>query len=208
MPRSRDDAAQRARLSEAVFTALAESGPAGVTLRAVAELAGCTTGLVLHTFPDKRALLLHARDVLHDRTRVRADALEADAPDAASALRLVTRGALAVDAARLAEARAWVAFLAAALGDPVLRERHVTNSRAFVERVARLLARSTGLDATTSGDRAASVVATVEGITALAAGDPDRWTPARQLSALDLALEAALTPPRPSDDRAGEGTVR
>lgn len=194
MPRTRDDAAQRTRLSEAVFTTLADLGPTGLTLRAVAERAGCTTGLVLHTFPDKRALLLHARDVLHDRTRVRADALEADAPDASSAVRAVAGGALAVDAGRLAEARAWVAFLAAALGDPVLRDRHVTNSRSFAERLARLLALATGLAGAVCDDRAAALAATVEGITALAAGDPERWTPERQLAALDLVLDAVLTP--------------
>ncbi|MGL3200357.1 MULTISPECIES: TetR family transcriptional regulator, partial [Curtobacterium] len=89
MPRIRDDAAHRARLSDAVFTTLAELGPTGLTLRAVAERAGCTTGLVLHTFPDKRALLLHAREVLHERTRARAEASEASAPDPAAAVRAV-----------------------------------------------------------------------------------------------------------------------
>jgi TetR/AcrR family transcriptional regulator, transcriptional repressor of bet genes len=192
VPRIRDDAAQRARLSEAVFTTFADLGPTGLTLRAVAERAGCTTGLVLHTFPDKRALLLHARDVLHDRTRVRADALEADAPDPASAVRAVAGGALALDAARLAEARAWVAFLAAALGDPVLRDRHVTNSRSFADRLARLLGSATGLPGPVCEGRAAALGATVEGITVLAAGDPERWTPERQQAALDLALDAAL----------------
>ncbi|MGN6408045.1 MAG: TetR/AcrR family transcriptional regulator [Curtobacterium sp.] len=192
MPRTRDDAAQRARLSEAVFTTFADLGPTGLTLRAVAERAGCTTGLVLHTFPDKRALLLHARDVLHDRTRARAHALEAEAPDPASAVRAVAGGALALDAARLAEARAWVAFLTAALGDPVLRDRHVTNSRSFAERLARLLGGATGLPGAVCEGRAATLGATIEGITVLAAGDPERWTPERQQAALDLALDAAL----------------
>ncbi|AXH36355.1 TetR family transcriptional regulator [Humibacter sp. BT305] len=191
MARTRDDTAQRARLSEAVFTTLADSGPAGLTLRAVAARAGCSTGLVLHTFPDKRSLLLHARDVLHARTRARADALESNAPDPAAAVRAVSLGALALDDERLAEARAWIAFLAAALGDPVLRERHVTNSRAFVERLARLLESATRLPHE-SEVRAAALAASVEGITALAAGDPERWTPEAQRSALDVALSAAL----------------
>ncbi|KZE90573.1 TetR/AcrR family transcriptional regulator [Microbacterium sp. TNHR37B] len=192
MPRHRDDSAHRARLSEAVFLTLAESGPGGLTLRAVAARAGCTTGLVLHTFPDKRALLLHARDVLHERTRARAEALEADAPDAATALRAVTTGALALDAERLAEARAWVAFLAAALGDPVLRAKHVTNSRAFVERLTRLLREATGAPAPDREARAAALAASVEGITALAVGDPEFWSPERQRAALETVLDSAL----------------
>lgn len=204
MPRTRDETAQRTRLSEAVFTTLADSGPAGLTLRAVAARAGCSTGLVLHTFPDKRSLLLHARDVLHERTRARADALEADAPDPAAAVRAVSLGALALDDERLAEARAWVAFLAAALGDDVLRERHVRNSRAFVERLARLLESATHLPHE-SGVRAAALAASVEGITVLAAGDPERWTPDAQRSALEIALTAALQSGQgPSDQGPGE----
>lgn len=193
MPRPRNDSAHRARLSEAVFLTLAESGPAGLTLRAVAARAGCTTGLVLHTFPDKRALLLHARDVLHERTRARAETLEADAPDAMTALRAVTTGALALDDERLAEARAWVAFLAAALGDPVLRERHVTNSRAFIQRLTRLLREVTGVPAPDLEARAATLAASVEGITVLAAGDPELWSAERQRAALETVLGAALT---------------
>ncbi|WDG19281.1 TetR/AcrR family transcriptional regulator [Microbacterium sp. Clip185] len=194
MPRIRDDAAQRARLSEAVFLTLADGGPTGLTLRAVAARAGCSTGLVLHTFPDKRALLLHARDVLHQRTAMRADALQADASDPVTAIRAITYGTLAVDDARLAEARAWVAFLGAALGDPVLRERHVSNSRAFATRLAGLIDAATGLTPEVCEERAASLSASVEGITALAAGDPEQWTPDRQRAALDIALAAALAP--------------
>ncbi|MFS0729042.1 TetR/AcrR family transcriptional regulator [Curtobacterium sp. 1P10AnD] len=192
MPRIRDDAAQRARLSDAVFTTLAELGPTGLTLRAVAERAGCTTGLVLHTFPDKRALLLHARDVLHERTRVRADQAESTAPDPAAAVRAVALGALATDADRAAEARVWVGFLAAALGDPVLAERHARNARAFADRLARLIGAATDLPADTCTARAASLGAAVEGVTALAAGDPEHWTPERQSAALDVVLRAAL----------------
>ena len=191
MPRTRDHAAQREQLSDAVFSTLADAGPAGLTLRAVAARAGCSTGLVLHTFPDKRALLLHARDVLHARTRARADALEAEATDPAAAVRAVAFGALALDRVRLAEARAWVSFLAAALGDEVLQQRHVTNSRAFVERLTRLL-RAAQVPREVAAQRAAALGAAIEGVTALAAGDPDQWTPDRQRAALEVVLDAAL----------------
>lgn len=183
-----------------MFTTLAELGPSGLTLRAVAERAGCTTGLVLHTFPDKRALLLHARDVLHERTRARAEQAESTAAGPAAAVRAVALGALATDADRAAEARVWVGFLAAALADPALAERHATNARAFTERLARLIGTATGLPVDTSAARAASLGAAVEGVTALAAGDPDHWTPARQTAALDVVLRAALAPePDPAD---------
>jgi len=208
MPRTRDADATRLRLSEAVFTTLADRGPVGLTLRAVAERAGCTTGLVLHTFPNKQALLLHARDVLHERTRLRADRVESDASHPAAALRAVVAAALPTDEATLAEARVWIGFLAAALSDPVLVERHADNSGAFADRLARLLtaadeARATEVDATESGAtedgaagdvtvRAAALAAAVEGVSSLAAGDPERWPPVRQRAVLDRAVSDAL----------------
>lgn len=190
MPRTRDTSETRRRLSEAVFTTLAELGPTGLTLRAVAERAGCTTGLVLHTFRDKQALLLHARDVLHERTRIRSDALEAAASGPVEALRAVLGGALPTDPEKLAEARVWVGFLAAALGDPVLAERHAVNSRAFATRLERLVTSAHPTGPTDASDRSAALAAAVEGIAGLAAGDPERWTPARQRAALDLVIDS------------------
>lgn len=188
----------RRRLSDAVFTTLAERGPTGLTLRAVAERAGCTTGLVLHTFRDKQALLLHARDVLHERTRERSDALEGDADGPGAAVRAVVLGTLPTDDERLAEARVWVGFLAAALDDPVLAERHARNSRAFADRLTRLLEAGDPGRHDDAVTRAAALVAAVEGVSSLAAGDPGRWTTARQVQALEFVLAAAVpsSPPR------------
>lgn len=41
-----------------------------------AERAGCTSGLVFHTFPNKEALLAHARQLLFERAASRVDAVE------------------------------------------------------------------------------------------------------------------------------------
>jgi TetR/AcrR family transcriptional repressor of bet genes len=199
MSRTRDVTDTRRRLSEAVFTTLAERGATGLTLRAVAERAGCTTGLVLHTFRDKQALLLHARDVLHERSRQRSDALEADADDPVAAVRAVVLGTLPTDDERLAEARVWVGFLAAALDDPVLAERHARHSRAFADRLTRLLEVGDPGRHDAAATRAAALVAAVEGVSSLAVGDPERWAPARQMQALEVVL--AATVPRASPPR-------
>ena len=190
MPRVRDDDATRERLSEAVFLTLAERGPTGLTLRAVAERAGCSTGLVLHTFKGKRELLLHARDVLHERTRERSDVLESEAPDAATALREVVFHALPSDSEKRAEARVWIGFLAAALSDPILAERHAQHSRAFAARLVRLLEASEKQGASSAPAQASALAAAVEGISTLAAGDPEKWPAARQRQALELVLAA------------------
>lgn len=189
MPRTRDTRAIQERLSEAVFKTLAELGPSGLTLRAVAERAECTTGLVLHTFRDKRALLLHARDVLHTRTRARSERLEAEAPDPAAALRAVALGALPTDEEGLEDARVWIAFLASALGDPTLAERHARNSHAFTERLARLIAAASP-ELPDVEERAATLAAAVEGIATLAAGNPPQWPAERQRRALERVIDA------------------
>ncbi|WP_187976958.1 TetR/AcrR family transcriptional regulator [Mycetocola sp. JXN-3] len=197
MPRIRDPHAQRQLLSEAVWATLAEHGPGGLTLRAVAERAGCTTGLVLHTFTDKRALLLDARDRLHERTRLRAERLEAEAADPKDALRSVALGTLAADPDGLANARVWVGFLASAFGDEVLAERHALHSGSFRIRLTRLIqAALPGIDDAEAEARAALLAATTEGVCVLAAGNPEVWTAQLQHLAVIRALDAALEPIR------------
>lgn len=195
MPRRRDVDAQRRTLSAAVWAVLAREGLPGLTLRAVADEAGCTTGLVLHAFTDKRALLRHARDLLHERTGARTDAAAAGAPDAAVALRDVLRQALSLTEVKREEARVWVGFLAAALPDEDLRAVHLAHNRSFLTRVGELVgACRPDLPPAARRHAAVALVAQVEGLNALAAADPETYTPHRQRAALDRVL-ATLLPP-------------
>lgn len=197
MARTKDPAAQE-RISRAVWEVLGEHGPQGLTLRAVAERAGCTTGLVLHRFPDKRALLLHARDLLHERTATRTDALEAAAASPAEALRAVLTQALSLTDVTRQESRVWLGYLAAALDDDVLAERHRSGHTVFVERTRRLVG------AIRPELRPAEVVATastlvglVEGLNTLSTADTERYDAAAQLAALDRLLRALGLDPAP-----------
>src|SRR3954451_18032627 len=97
MSRAADRSAQEAQLSRAVWDVLAKQGIERLTIRAVAAAAGCTTGLVMHRFPNRRALLTHARQLLHERTRARVEALEAEAAVPKEALRAVLAQGLALD---------------------------------------------------------------------------------------------------------------
>ncbi|EWM10956.1 TetR/AcrR family transcriptional regulator [Kutzneria sp. 744] len=83
------------QLSQAVWDVLAQQGLEHLTIRAVAAAAGCTTGLVMHRFPNRRALLRHARELLHSRTLERVEALEAAAAGPREALRAVLAQGLA-----------------------------------------------------------------------------------------------------------------
>ncbi|WP_432524060.1 TetR/AcrR family transcriptional regulator [Kineococcus sp. SYSU DK006] len=194
MPRRRDVDGQRAALSAATWAVLAEQGLAGLTLRAVAERAGCSTGLVLHAFPGKRALLVHARELLHRRSAERAEAAEAAAQAAGAdpweVLRAALVQALVVDERTREDARVWTGFLAAAVADPELAALHAAHHLVFVRRVERLLARCRpDLPPGRRTDEAVALVALVEGVTALAGVDPATYPARRQRAAVDLALE-------------------
>ncbi|GAA2239383.1 GNAT family acetyltransferase [Herbiconiux moechotypicola] len=195
MARTRDIEAQRRRLSEATWAVLTERGPVGLTVRAVAERAGCTTGLVMHTFPTKEALLLHARETLHERTRVSAEAAEAAAEGAGpeGALLAVLLNTLSVDEESREIARVWVSYLAAALGDEALTERHTSANLRFVERVTRLLAACRpGWSAERVRVEVLGLIALTDGLNALGTADAETYSPEVQRRAVTEAVRRAL----------------
>ncbi|MCK2241525.1 MULTISPECIES: TetR/AcrR family transcriptional regulator [unclassified Crossiella] len=197
MARIADRAEQGRRISAAVWRLMAETGPQGLTLRAVAAAAGCTTGLVLHRFPDKRALLRHARDLLHERTGAAMDELTGAGGSPAAVLRAVLRHAASVDPAKQQEARVWLGYLAAALGDDDLADRHRSANRAFLSRIDRLVGQVR--PQWTKARRATvslSLVSLIEGMNTLAVADPETYRPTRQIAVLDSTLAALdLTDP-------------
>jgi len=138
--RTADRPAQGEALSRAVWDVLARQGLEKLTVRAVAAAAGCTTGLVMHRFPNRRALLRHARELLHETTRRRVEALEAAATSPRAALRAVLRQGLATDPETVNESVVWTGFLAAAVADDELIGMHRRNNRAWRERIERLVA--------------------------------------------------------------------
>jgi TetR/AcrR family transcriptional repressor of bet genes len=191
-----DKPAQQAQLSRAVWEVLARQGIERLTIRAVAAAAGCTTGLVMHRFPNRQALLRHARELLHQRTRERVEALEADAPTPRAALRAVLAQGLALDDETTTESIVWVGFLAASVGDPELAALHQVNTRAWRERITRLISTvMPGWPPDRVATTTLALIAMAEGAAALASADPAVYPPAAQLAMLDAALDAfGLTP--------------
>ncbi|SDZ51222.1 GNAT family acetyltransferase [Herbiconiux ginsengi] len=193
MSRPRNLADQQQRLSEATWSVLTERGLPGLTIRAVAERAGCTTGLVMHAFPTKEALLLHARDLLHSRTGEQLDAAEAttDAPE--RALRAVMLDAMSLDEVSVDEARVWVSYLAAALADPTLAERHVTGNRRLIARVTRLVqACRPAWSADRAGREALALISLADGANTLSTLDPETYSPAAQRRMMTDAIDRML----------------
>jgi len=178
-------------LSRAVWDVLARQGLERLTVRAVATAAGCTTGLVMHRFPNRRALLRHARELLHEATRRRVEALEAGAGSPRAALRAVLRQGLATDPETISESIVWMGFLAAAVSDEELIEIHRRNNRSWRERVGRLVAAAAPQ---WPADRVSAValglIAMAEGAAAFGAADPGGYPAHDQERMLDTALAA------------------
>lgn len=204
MSRPRNLADQRQRLCEATWSVLTERGLPGLTIRAVAERAGCTTGLVMHAFPTKEALLLHARDLLHSRTGEQLDAAEAAADSPDEVLRAVMLDAMSLDDVSVDEARVWISYLAAALADPTLADRHVTGNRRLIARVTRLVH---ACRPTWPADRARSealaLISLADGANTLSTLDPDTYSPVAQRRMMTDAIDRMLAsdPERPEAER-------
>jgi AcrR family transcriptional regulator len=187
--RTADRPAQQEALSRAVWDVLARQGLERLTVRAVAAAAGCTTGLVMHRFPNRRALLRHARELLHETSRRRVEALEAAAGSPRAALRAVLRQGLAIDEEAVNGSVVWIGFLAAAFADDELIEIHRRNNRLWRERLERLVgAAAPEWPAARVATVALALSAMVEGAAAFAAADPAAYPAETQERMLDAAL--------------------
>lgn len=93
------------RLSQAVWETVANDGIEATTVRRVAERAECTTGLLMHHFGTRTAMLAHAREVLYKRTAARADNAEDLGLNPRETLFEVLSGTLTLDTERQQEAR-------------------------------------------------------------------------------------------------------
>ena len=189
MPRVANRIEQSERISRAVWEVLAESGPQGLTLRAVAKKADCTTGLVLHRFPDKSSLLIHARELLHQRTAERTDRLETLGGEPIKVLRSVLMEAVSLTKEKQQEARVWLGYLAAALSNDELATRHVKANQVFFDRIQRLVTNvQPKWDVDMIFSTTTTLVALVEGLNALSTVDYELYSPETQARAVDRAL--------------------
>ncbi|WP_432947809.1 TetR/AcrR family transcriptional regulator [Kribbella sp. CA-253562] len=189
MARTKDVLKQQRALSEATWAVMAERGLPGLTVRAVAERAGCTTGLVFHTFPNKKALLAHARQLLLERASARADAVEQHGGPAPDVLRNVALALIARGRDGEEEARVWISFLAASLADPALARYHLTGNRALLARMTRLVrAAWPEWKGERARQAAVELVALIEGLNTLGAVDPISYPVAAQRAAVRRAI--------------------
>lgn len=181
---------QETVISEALWRVMSRGGPQQLTLRAVAAEAGCTTGLVTNRFPTKRALLLHARQMLHERTAARMLHTVKTTDDPVQALvSVLSDSSLRPEF----DARIWVGFIAATLSDDELRSFHVTANRHFLHVISGLVARIRGdWRADEVEEESTRLVALVTGFAVLAAPDPAIYSTEAQVAAYSAAVQAIV----------------
>jgi AcrR family transcriptional regulator len=192
-----DHDARRRDVAEAVWRVLADRGFGQLTLRAVAEAMGVSTGLLTHYFPTKRALVRYAHNLTEERTDGRA--LRVAEPGLPS-LRAALLDVLPVTPEALAMSRVWVSFWDAAIGDPELGASHTARYerwrgrlRPFVEEVV-----DSGEFTGDVDDLVATVAAFAHGLVVQALFDPDRFPPDRQVRLLDDFLATVRNTECPS----------
>ncbi|ROS73068.1 GNAT family N-acetyltransferase [Cellulomonas sp. PhB143] len=200
MARPKDDAATARRISDAVYAVLARGGPQSLTVRAVAREAGCSTGLLMHTFSDKRSMLLNARRLEQERAAFLLARVDDAGSDVATLLRetllvLVAPGRPAAGSrpgqGADDDARVRLGFLAAALDDDVLRAEQRSAHRELVARVRALVERRRpDLSRHDVAATTLALVSLVEGLSALSTADPELYTPEAREAAVDRALAA------------------
>lgn len=194
MPKIVDHEERRAELRDAVWRLASRDGLEAVTLRGVADEAGCSTGALVHYFPDKEELLRFAFRTVADRVLSRLTEAEEATDDALELARAALVEGLPLDRERQAEVRVWFAFLGLALTRPELAREQRLTYRAWRVRIAGRLreAQERGdiradVDA---GAEAAALIALVDGLAVQAAFEPRALTAERQLAFVDARLDA------------------
>jgi AcrR family transcriptional regulator len=193
MPVAVDHDVRRREVAEAVWRVLADTGFAGLNLRAVAREMGATTGLLTHYFRNKRELVRHALEVVHERTAPRME--EAETPDRGVAgLRVRLRAVLVDDEEASVLSRVWVGFWDLALADDELGraeaaryERWRSRLRPLVEEAIEAGELAVVRDRETVVD---VLTAFTHGLVVQALFDPERFPAERQYAVLDELLAA------------------
>jgi AcrR family transcriptional regulator len=180
MPKQVDEQAQMLRIVQATCQVLATQGIGGLNLRAVAQEAGCTTGLLMHWFASKadlvQAALTHTLTLQNERVAQR---LATNPEDVGGAIAEF----LPLDDQRRAESRIWLAFTALAVSHPTMLRDHQQRYTHFRQEIINHLKeiKFREADLTAVADR---IIVLVDGICAGATLDPTHWTPQRQQAML------------------------
>ncbi|MEV6951083.1 TetR/AcrR family transcriptional regulator [Streptomyces sp. NPDC051183] len=198
-PAPGDREARREDVSQAVWNVLADKGFGGLTLRAVAAAMGVSTGMLMHYFPTKRALVAHALDLLERRT---AERPRRERPaEGLATVRVMLLDILPLAADDTARNRIWVSSWDLALADDGLGAEQADRYTRLRSTLRPHFEAAQGLGELPAGadpERlAATAVAFVHGLVVQALFDPGRFPVDEQTAMVDDFL-ASIAPPRPA----------
>lgn len=184
--------ASRTHVVDTVVRLVAAHGVEAATVRRVAAEAGVSIGMVQHHFPTKDAMLRAAMEAAGASFRARAQRACAGL-GAAPALRALARELLPLDAARGDEGRVWLAFVARAAVDPVVRAAHAEGWQQLEDHLTGLLAAHRGRDeAGVDRDDARLLLAVLDGLAVGGLVEHARLAPERIVAVVDAHLDAVL----------------
>ena len=193
MPKIVDHAERRTELAWAACRAIVANGIEQVTMRDVAAETGGSTGMVMHYFEDKEALLAAALTTVTDACHRRIVFRAMEDP---IAIRDLFSESLPLDAHRRLEWGVWLNYWAAIPTNANLasqQRQHYESWHLILESALTKLARENklreGVDIPAATD---FLMAAVDGVGLRATIDPDGWPPSRQLEQLDRALATVL----------------
>ncbi|MFJ8625184.1 TetR/AcrR family transcriptional regulator [Kitasatospora sp. NPDC093550] len=167
MPKQVDHEGRRRQIADAVCALVDERGLGAVTLRDVAIRAEVSMGAVQRCFRTKEEMLRFALAHVGERVteRVRARLAAGPTRSAAGELGLVAGEVALLREEHRAEARVWLAFVAAAAVDAGLARTLRSSYAALEELVARLTAEASG-GAPWARTEARALLALADGLTA------------------------------------------
>ncbi|MFE7267385.1 TetR/AcrR family transcriptional regulator [Streptomyces sp. NPDC057592] len=198
-PAPGDREARRDDVSRAVWDVLADKGFGGLTLRAVAAAMGVSTGMLMHYFPTKRALIAHALDLLEKRT---AERPRRERPaEGLATVRAMLLDILPLTPGDTARNRIWVSSWDLALADDGLATDQAGRYTRLRSTISPHFEAARGLgevpEAADPEQLAATAVAFTHGLVVQALFDPGRFPEDVQIAMLDGFL-ASVAPLRPA----------
>ena len=185
MPRVADAKLRRAEIVTAAMSLVAAEGPEALSMRKIANHAGCTIGLLNHWFSNKddliEAILDTASSAAVSRAKIALAQPEVTLEDIAFEF-------LPLDATRREELRIWLVFWALSISRPALRKSYAKRVSIMREELYIEIERR-GIVSKCITEFVDTLMTTLDGISVNALVDPDYWTADRQRKVIRWLLD-------------------